>query len=1035
MKLNKYSWLAALPLLFTACQDDMLVEKHSQQGIYTLSATVEDGSASSRAQIVLNGTSTTKESFHWNEEDAFTLFQLPVKDAEGNVVTEMSSHEFTISDSYSDEKPAASADFSTLDALTVGREFVAFYPTPVVDTENSYKVSWNLESILPDNSVASWKDYFKNNLFMMVKGTVSNTTALTFEHLSGIIRITYKNTSSVDRKINGIFVNEGDMTTGVDFDLSNNCSLAGGRGRNGMVGLNFDNNATIAAGTSEDFYIIYMKNLFEDKGMSAFSKIQVITADNVLLSTPEYSKELPEMEAGKCYWYNVTDDGNGLSWTNAQQGEDDSEDEDSGNQDFVEKDVSTYTELKEALSVVTKTLDIYLRSDIALEGPLNVVSNTNIMLNGHTLSLSDNYKPGTSDAVFDVTAPLRVYDGTLQGKDGATLHKYYFKLSGRQIELNFGGTNLNTGTAIAHAVFMDDDRIDLNNITKRYSDGRIEVVNSSIVTSGDAIHYVAFAANPQNWSYINGNITGNVYLETTYKTLNTLMIFQTGTINGNLNTTNVNSDVVISEFIRKASVVTVGSGYTGWDKAGLHVENQRYSVSTFAELKAAIEAPQVADEDTDITLLNDITLESPLTVNKVTRIFGVDHQLIVSESFNWGTSDAVFINNGNDPFGLVDTKFIGCTAATANKYMVKSVDGRFYMTNASMTANGVAHGAYLEDSRITLLKNSNITVKEGGYALDFATVDSHIQIYISQMTGTVTGDVRFTANYVNSTYPNVIHLLQGTYNGDLIKAGTYADQLSVVLDAGVTVSGEGWPQPGASEESGDNEIDPDAKPVGTLTELKNALTWAGPIYLTADIELTSPLVVEYTKPIYMNGKTISLSENFEWGDADAAITSKSNLSFLGEGLIIGLETDETIEKAFLKSEDKLHLEGVTIKPLSFATAIHVKDAICYVNPGSTIAAARRYALNMEADQTCDVDIYKSEVYGDIRFALNAETYDDNNFNFCRFGVGPSSKVYGDLLIEGTYADTATGYHLEVETTAKTEGENWDDSRITFVTAR
>ena len=118
MKLNKYSWLAALPLLFTACQDDMLVEKHSQQGIYTLSATVENGSASSRAQIVLNGTSTTKESFHWNEEDAFTLFQLPVKDAEGNVVTEMSSHEFTISDSYSDEKPAASADFSTLDALS-----------------------------------------------------------------------------------------------------------------------------------------------------------------------------------------------------------------------------------------------------------------------------------------------------------------------------------------------------------------------------------------------------------------------------------------------------------------------------------------------------------------------------------------------------------------------------------------------------------------------------------------------------------------------------------------------------------------------------------------------------------------------------------------------------------------------------------------------------------------------------------------------------------------------------------------------------
>lgn len=1016
MKLNKYSWLAALPLLFTACQDDMLVEKHSQQGIYTLSATVEDGSASSRAQIVLNGTSTTKESFHWNEEDAFTLFQLPVME-DGAMIADKTAHQFIISDEYSDETPMSSADFSTTTAMTEGREFAAFYPKVENMEEYSNTVKLMVNNNLPDNSEESWVNYFKNNMFMMARGTVANPASLKFEHLCGIVRITYKNTSSEDRSIKALYV-DGSWGCGVDYFLTNLDKVTDGSGVAGQYGLEFTKSATVAAGTSEDFYLLYMYNVQSEANQSPLSRVYVKLSDDNYISTPQYSQTLPIFEIGKSYWLNVTDDGNGLSWTNDQQGEDDNPDA----EESVLRQVSTFNELKEALSEGVKQMNIELTADIKLESPLTVATETNLMLRGYTISLSDDYSSKDMPAVFNLdNVELKIYGGTLNGLDGEALHDYYFRVYGRNSAVWFDNVTLSTGTAIKNAFYM-------------YHSYIIIECGSNVTTHG----YAAYIDGPSEmegytWSRINtnGTITGNFYLNT----INTRFEIQNGYVNGNFSCNSSFESSQIVEHFAKSATVTIGSGFTGWDKAGLHVENQRYSVSTFAELKAAIEAPQVADEDTDITLLNDITLESPLTVNKVTRIFGVDNQLIVSESFNWGTSDAVFINNGNNPFGLVDTKFIGCTATAANKYMVKSVDGRFYMTNASMTANGVAHGVYLEDSRITLLNNSNITVKEGGYALDFATVDSNIQIYISQMTGTVTGDVRFTANYVDSTYPNVIHLLQGTYNGDLIKAGTYADQLSVVLDAGVTVSGEGWPQPGASEESGDDEIDPDAKPVGTLTELKNALTWAGPIYLTADIELTSPLVVEYTKPIYMNGKTISLSENFEWGDADAAITSKSDLSFLGEGLIIGLETDETIEKSFLKSEDKLYLEGVSIKPLSFATAIHVVDATCYVNPGSTIAAARRYALNMEADQTCDVDIYKSEVYGDIRFALNAETYDDNNLNFCRFGVGPSSKVYGDLLIEGTYADTATGYHLEVETTAKTEGENWDDSRITFVTAK
>ena len=74
MNLKKYSWLAALPMIFTACQEDMLVE-NLQQGITTLTASMDKAPSDSRAQIVLDGSNTAKEIFHWNAGDKFSLFQ------------------------------------------------------------------------------------------------------------------------------------------------------------------------------------------------------------------------------------------------------------------------------------------------------------------------------------------------------------------------------------------------------------------------------------------------------------------------------------------------------------------------------------------------------------------------------------------------------------------------------------------------------------------------------------------------------------------------------------------------------------------------------------------------------------------------------------------------------------------------------------------------------------------------------------------------------------------------------------------------
>lgn len=786
MNLRKYSWLAALPLFFTACQEDVLVEEHAQRGIYTLSASM-DGSADSRAQIVLNGTSTVKESFHWNEGDAFTLYQLPIKDAAGNVVTNYSSHEFTISDSYSDEKPAASADFSTLDGLTVKRDFVAFYPSPVVDAANPNKVSWVLEHNLPDNTEASWKNYFKKNMFMMVRGSVSETNALAFEHMIGIIRVTYKNTSAEDRTIKRLLLTKAKRTIGLSFDLSRNGDLIGGRGDEGNVGITFDNAATVAAGASENFYILFVKNLFDNIGMAPFSQIQMVTSDGTSLLTPEYSKELPTMDAGKCYWYNVTDNGKELFWTNDQQGG-----EDEGDKDFVEKQVSTYAELKAALSTHANQLVVLLKNDIKLEAPLMTVSPTDLDLCGHALSLSDNYASNGSTAVFDVQARLGIHCGSIVGKDGAKLHDYFFNLTGQYASLVLGGVTLNTGTAIANGVYMDDDQIRMSTSWRSNGSSQIEYP-SSIVTSGDAIHHVSNNSSRRYISRLEGDITGNIYVESQYEGLNVELIFMLGNINGNLDCTNVNGNIVISDYIRKAGKVTIGSGYTGWDKAGLYVEDQRYDVSTFEQLKKAVETPQALDEFTQINLRNDITLESPLTLTKPTIIHG-KYTLVMSDSFDWGSSaDAAIMVQGNDAhedyLNLNELTMVGASTPTG-KYLIKTSKAGLHLNNVTLHANGVANAIHVEDANTDFENATSITAGKDGYALYMSANTRYAQAHIFT-TGTITGNVGFNANVVTDRYPNIVVLQTGTVNGDFSATGTCADNVEVRVEAAV-VNGKGW---------------------------------------------------------------------------------------------------------------------------------------------------------------------------------------------------------------------------------------------------
>lgn len=799
MKLKKYSWLAALPLLFTACQDDMLVEKHSQQGVYTLTATM-DGGINSRAQIVLNGTSTTKESFHWNEGDKFTLFQNTDLNNDWSKLT-WATHEFSIDASYDDSTPAASVDFSTTDSpnmLLQGNKFVAIYPNLNVRNDAMNVVYMEQDQELEDNSESSWKDYFKKNMFMLADGVIAGNSVSTnvkFQHLCGLIRITYTNDTGVDKNVKRIFmdgqwtsyreyfINDEDRLTNYNYDFAPE-----------EYGLTFtgEEGAVVPAGKSADFYFLFFP--VESQMMQTIS---VMDMDGNVKTTPSYRDmkggNFPFVfESGKCYWMKITDNGEELMWTKFLQG--------SGDDNVTNKviEVSTFSELKQALAVQANELIVVLKDNIELETPLSITSPTNLDLRGYELSIADNYETREMNAVFDVHARLTVNNGSLKGKDGANLHDYYFKLNGSPGSLSLSGVSLNTGTAITNAVFMDDDNFRLEDyMIWNETDQTETAIPSSIVTTGNAIHYVAKEEAPQFWSYINGNITGDIYIETKYTTLNAMMLFQSGTINGNLNTANVNSSLDISEYIRKANVVSIGSGYTGWDKAGLYVEDQRYEVSTFAQLKTAFEAEQDADEVTYIILRDDITLESPLIATKPIDIVGRgSYTLILSENFDWSSgADAAIIVEGENPeedhLYMDDLIMKGSMTSAESKYLVKTKKSRLNLNNTSLVGNGIANAAYLEDADMNIHNATYISVEEDGYALYFCANTRYVQANINT-TEEIVGNVGFTANVINDMYPNIVALRSGSINGDFSTDGTCADSVMVRTENGAVVNGTGW---------------------------------------------------------------------------------------------------------------------------------------------------------------------------------------------------------------------------------------------------
>ena len=315
MKLNKYIGLALMPMLFAACQNDTLGEEIQQQnGIYTLSGKMAGGAAMSRAQVVLGNTDGSRESFMWNEGDAFALYQ---GDYNG-----MTQHVFTISSDYSEtgDGDKKSATFTT-ENPALAMKYVAVYPSHV--SMDGTTAQFSLQHDIDFTSATTkeeqnmvWSKYLQNNMYMMAKGELTGDGAnvLNFEHLCAMARITYTNQTEEDQTFHYIRLGSGQqITTSISYDVVGGYQNGGGSTNWYQISTE---GLTVAAGESTDFYFMFFPSGFNMDGTFQMAlNIEgrgEMYAEIPVADIAAVNPEDGEFRAGKRYWFKLTGYDNGV---------------------------------------------------------------------------------------------------------------------------------------------------------------------------------------------------------------------------------------------------------------------------------------------------------------------------------------------------------------------------------------------------------------------------------------------------------------------------------------------------------------------------------------------------------------------------------------------------------------------------------------------------------------------------------------------------------------------------------------------------
>lgn len=298
-------WLAALPLAFAmgACQNEEIVEAGQSvnvEGKTVLRATMGSYNApQSRAQVELGNTDESQEVFMWNTEDAFMVYN-----QEDPTVSSL----FTIS-GYDEANPSAEATFVGEGEISEGAKVTAIYPAPDASAVSDNMVTLTLpQTLMTDGSDEDWKSYMSQNMFMYAQTTVVEAnTALAFNQLCTMVRISYTNATDTDQSISKVVLTgDGNYFGNVmEFNLN---TYEGSVTSAASASLEFAN-LTVASGRTVDFYLLFFPGDDASNGKLTIG----INESQVEMSLSDM--ETKAFEAGKRYWFNVMQTkADGLIW-------------------------------------------------------------------------------------------------------------------------------------------------------------------------------------------------------------------------------------------------------------------------------------------------------------------------------------------------------------------------------------------------------------------------------------------------------------------------------------------------------------------------------------------------------------------------------------------------------------------------------------------------------------------------------------------------------------------------------------------------
>lgn len=329
MKLMKYSWLAALPMLFTACQDDEVVVENQQTDklIYTLSANVGGESADSRAQIQLNNPLSGEEFFFWNEKDSFNLYQNVYNDEYNQVLSV-----FNISDDYTEPTQGAglSATFHTKNPAFADMDYYAFYPGTIKLKANSVSLKFELPTSLDFRYVdveEGWNTYFQNYMYMMAKGKFSDVenASVSFKHLCSLARITYINKTDSKKTLSQYGIQSTSGASGEFQKFGHDYRYYVHEDYGNVIGQGASVNMqtqglSVEVGDTIDLYALFYPLAFapDDTPIKLTMTDYYSRYTYLDLTVADFKAANPgdtAFVAGKRYWFKVTDTEDGLVWT------------------------------------------------------------------------------------------------------------------------------------------------------------------------------------------------------------------------------------------------------------------------------------------------------------------------------------------------------------------------------------------------------------------------------------------------------------------------------------------------------------------------------------------------------------------------------------------------------------------------------------------------------------------------------------------------------------------------------------------------